>query len=72
MFKVLYCIIFPSYSFIEYLLQFDAGNGLIENTFDSHFKKIKLVLCCAGIFLDYEKGGELRTKSIDLLNLTPE
>uniref|UniRef100_A0A673H5C0 Dynein assembly factor with WD repeat domains 1 n=1 Tax=Sinocyclocheilus rhinocerous TaxID=307959 RepID=A0A673H5C0_9TELE len=25
-----------------------------------------------GIFLDYEKGGQLRTKSIDLLNLTPE
>ncbi|KAA0714746.1 Dynein assembly factor with WDR repeat domains 1 [Triplophysa tibetana] len=25
-----------------------------------------------GIFLDYEKGGELRTKSIDLLDLTPE
>uniref|UniRef100_A0A672R9L4 Uncharacterized protein n=1 Tax=Sinocyclocheilus grahami TaxID=75366 RepID=A0A672R9L4_SINGR len=25
-----------------------------------------------GIFLDYEKRGQLRTKSIDLLNLTPE
>uniref|UniRef100_A0A671K9V0 Dynein assembly factor with WD repeat domains 1 n=1 Tax=Sinocyclocheilus anshuiensis TaxID=1608454 RepID=A0A671K9V0_9TELE len=33
---------------------------------------IRLFYCCAGIFLDYEKGGQLRTKSIDLLNLTPE
>lgn len=41
-----------------------ARNGQVNN--------VQRFILFTGIFLDYEKGGELRTKSIDLLDLTPE
>uniref|UniRef100_A0A8B9L248 Dynein assembly factor with WDR repeat domains 1 n=1 Tax=Astyanax mexicanus TaxID=7994 RepID=A0A8B9L248_ASTMX len=36
------------------------------------YSEINRVSFFSGIILDFEKGGQLRTKSIDLLDLTPE
>ena len=39
---------------------------------NEHFVNLLIIVCVSGIILEYEQGGIMKNKSIDLLDLKPE